>query len=314
MRIKVEAIVSKNANAPFLVYKATNIINGKFYVGVTKNGLIARSKAHLDDAIRKTGNCWKFHNAIRKHGVDSFYWEVLETPSSFEEMMRREFELIKQLKPEYNICYGGRGAPGAMLGKKHTDETKKRLREYGLANIDLFKKYQHLGPNSLKKKVVCLNTGEIFESTVVAAREKKVNQICLLSICNRHHHRKAVGGLVFRYFGDHFGGKEEANEILRQKKSRWRSVFCITDKLEFESIAAATRFYGTSGSLIEASCSKGYFITKRKLKFRYTNSDEVIRFVDTEAGKLDRKIRAAKACLAAKNAAAARRANGSVYA
>ena len=122
--------------------------------------------------------------------------------------------VISELKPEYNICEGGRGAAAARVGKKHSKETKERLREFGLASIDKFKKYQHLGPASQRKKVVCLNTGEIFESTVAAAREKNVNQISLLYVCNRHPARKTAGGLVFRYFGDHFGGKEEAKEII----------------------------------------------------------------------------------------------------
>lgn len=309
MRVTLDRISSINANVPFLVYKCTNLINGKIYIGVTSAGLLVRSNQHIKDSQKGVSGCKLFASAIRKYGADNFYWKVIDTASSFEEMMLKEISYIFKLKPEYNICSGGRGAPGAMTGKTHSAKTKKRLREIGLeaASIEKFNQYRHLGPQLLRKKVVCLNTGEIFESTVAAAREKGVNQISLLYVCNRHPKRIATKGLVFRYFGDHLGGKEEADKVLLRKKARFRLVTCVTDGFQFESISKAAKFYNVSDNLITSSCEFGYFLTKKRLKFKYTNLEEVTRFMDTEAGKRGRKERAAIACLAAKNATIARR-------
>jgi hypothetical protein len=53
---------------------------------------------------------------------------------------------------------------------KHSVETIKILKENGLANIEIFKKYAHLGPAASSKKVICLDDGKIFSSASEAAR------------------------------------------------------------------------------------------------------------------------------------------------
>ena len=47
MRVKLDNIDTRNADAAFVVYKATNVINGKFYIGATRCGVVVRSKQHI---------------------------------------------------------------------------------------------------------------------------------------------------------------------------------------------------------------------------------------------------------------------------
>lgn len=197
-----------------MIYKVTNKINGKFYIGVTMRTLSYRQRDHLSESRRDNYSCKKFHAALRKYGAKAFDWEVIDKAISFDEAMSKEVEWIAKLKPEYNICRGGRGAPGAMTGKTHSPETRARLREFGLARIDTFKKYQHLGPDSQRKRVVCLNTGEVFPSVNEASKKFKIDKTCIIETCLKTYSRKAAGGLVFRYFGDHLGGKDEAKRII----------------------------------------------------------------------------------------------------
>ena len=56
----------------YSIYKSTNLINGKVYIGFTKNGL-NRSHGHI--FAKKTNN--PFHNALRKYGKESFIWEII---------------------------------------------------------------------------------------------------------------------------------------------------------------------------------------------------------------------------------------------
>ena len=51
-------------NEKFVVYKVTNILTGKSYIGKTVNGLEKRWKSHISDAIK---NKTDFHSAIRKY-------------------------------------------------------------------------------------------------------------------------------------------------------------------------------------------------------------------------------------------------------
>lgn len=53
-----------------IVYKAENIINGKVYIGRTKNNL--ETRAHLHNLSAIGGSKTIFHSAIREYGIDSF--------------------------------------------------------------------------------------------------------------------------------------------------------------------------------------------------------------------------------------------------
>ena len=54
-----------------LIYKATNIINNKSYIGLTTRTLQERKLEHLRHT--KTENTY-FHRAINEYGKDNFLW------------------------------------------------------------------------------------------------------------------------------------------------------------------------------------------------------------------------------------------------
>lgn len=94
----------------FCVYKHTNKINGKVYIGQTRygNNPIAR--------WGKTGNCYKnsfyFYNAIKKYGWDNFEHEILYNNLTVEEANyyeQLEIEKYNSNNPEfgYNLNTGG---------------------------------------------------------------------------------------------------------------------------------------------------------------------------------------------------------------
>lgn len=60
-----------------VVYMATNMRNGKRYVGMSSRGLSHRSVRHINLAISGSSSCSRFYDAIRKYGSDSFEWIIL---------------------------------------------------------------------------------------------------------------------------------------------------------------------------------------------------------------------------------------------
>ena len=56
-----------------IVYLATNKINEKCYVGITKKILNRRKKIHLYSAFKRNSS-FVFHNALRKYGKYSCSW------------------------------------------------------------------------------------------------------------------------------------------------------------------------------------------------------------------------------------------------
>lgn len=115
-------------NRPSLVYMATNTVNGKRYIGITRNTLPHRRKQHCVSARCATANfCKAFYAAIRKYGEDAFEWSVLANCDSFQAAATEEIRLIALLTPEYNMSPGGDGVAG--IGQRASAATRKRLRE-----------------------------------------------------------------------------------------------------------------------------------------------------------------------------------------
>lgn len=66
------------------VYKITNKVNNKVYIGITSKGISARWKEHIYSAEH---DCpFKLHRAIRKYGKENFSVELIDFANSWEEL------------------------------------------------------------------------------------------------------------------------------------------------------------------------------------------------------------------------------------
>jgi len=72
-----------------IVYKATNLINGKVYIGQTTQDFEAYKKSHINHALKGDSNR-KFYQAIRKYGVSNFKWDIIAECSSKNELNKAE--------------------------------------------------------------------------------------------------------------------------------------------------------------------------------------------------------------------------------
>jgi group I intron endonuclease len=103
------------------IYKATNTINGKSYIGFDSK-YPDRKREHLTNAFNPKHNAYHtiFHNAIRKYGTEAFIWEVLfETPDSLFALNVLESRFIQEHNTHhihgygYNMSLGGEGSFGS---------------------------------------------------------------------------------------------------------------------------------------------------------------------------------------------------------
>lgn len=92
----------------WIVYKATNLINGRFYIGKTGD-LQRRMIEHKYSAFKTLYNS-HFHNSIVKYGFDNFKWEVLNTLNTEDEAFKKEEELVlvSDKSVIYNLTSGGK--------------------------------------------------------------------------------------------------------------------------------------------------------------------------------------------------------------
>ena len=88
----------------YTVYKITNLINNKIYVGAHKT-------SNLEDNYMGSGTY--ITNAINKHGIENFSKEILHLLDSEEEMYLKEKEIVDKeflsRDDVYNLNEGGLG-------------------------------------------------------------------------------------------------------------------------------------------------------------------------------------------------------------
>lgn len=101
----------------YKVYKYTNLINGKIYIGQTMESLEMRA-GYNGYKYRK---CPYFYNAIKKYGWDNFTVEILQDNLTREQANEFEIKYIKYFNSQdpnigYNISDGGN--TNSVLRKK----------------------------------------------------------------------------------------------------------------------------------------------------------------------------------------------------
>lgn len=106
----------------FVIYKTTNIINNKIYVGKS----IKNSSSYLGSGLL-------LNRAIKKYGRENFIKEIIDTAENKTELNEKEKFWIAQYEDKYNISDGGDGGDTwtnnpnyETMCKKITEINKKR--------------------------------------------------------------------------------------------------------------------------------------------------------------------------------------------
>ena len=133
-----------------IIYKITNRVNNKVYIGLTTETLQKRWSGHLQ--VYKT--CERhLYQSMRKYGIDNFTIEEIDKADSFDELGELERKYIKEYNsqnPEkgYNITAGGESNQlDANPRAKLSVEEVKHIREiYSMCDLrckECWKLYQH---------------------------------------------------------------------------------------------------------------------------------------------------------------------------
>lgn len=108
------------------IYKVTNTVNGKLYIGQTSRTIEVRWREHLQDAFgRKNKRFFAFHRAIKKYGKDAFKIELIEECDSsvLDERERHWIKYYDTFNNGYNADYGGRSNRGHPIYQYALDGT-----------------------------------------------------------------------------------------------------------------------------------------------------------------------------------------------
>jgi group I intron endonuclease len=120
----VDEIMAQNFMG--VVYRHTNLVNGKVYIGQSSRGDDLRWLECIGEA--RLGKGFRLGAAIRKHGEEGWLHEILYYARSKNELARMEtfFIILHQsilYENGYNMSLGG---GSGRLGKRHTPEAIKK--------------------------------------------------------------------------------------------------------------------------------------------------------------------------------------------
>lgn len=175
----------------YIVYKTTNILSGRFYIGV-------HTTSNVDDGYLGSGKRLKAE--IKKYGKQNFVREVLDNAATRLEMLKVESELVTnelRLDPLcLNLKNGGEGgwefvnAEGknirndfvrddayrakmskSKIGTKASDETKKKISDATKNRPEVAAKIAAKLRGRMKTKEHC---AKIAESIRAWHRERKM--------------------------------------------------------------------------------------------------------------------------------------------
>lgn len=106
----------------YTIYRVTNLVNGKFYIG-------KHQTIHPLDGYFGSGKA--LLAAIRQYGKENFVKEILFDFDTEQDMNLKEKELVTESLVNdpmaYNMAVGGEGGPH-YKGRKHTAETIEKIR------------------------------------------------------------------------------------------------------------------------------------------------------------------------------------------
>lgn len=113
------------------VYKHTNKINGKSYIGITSNSVEKRwgKNGQGYNPYHRQRNL--LYDAIQKYGWDNFEHEIIKNDLCFEDACKLEQYYIKKYNTKapygYNLTLGGEGTLGVSVSKTERKRRSKRM-------------------------------------------------------------------------------------------------------------------------------------------------------------------------------------------
>lgn len=268
----------------YCVYKHTNKINNKVYIGQTCQKPEYRWGKNGNNYIQ----CPYFWKAIQKYGWENFQHEILETDIPQNKINEREQFYILQYESYkedrgYNCSKGGQNCPNTIseaTREKYRENMKKRWEQPGYKEYfsqlmkDKYADEQYYNSHvraqlseehrkAIKeatintshwneKAVICLETNEIYKSSGEAGRILQINSNNIRSVCTGE--RRTAGGYHWLFVED--DNEENRKKRLAKPEGNGIKVICIQTGQIFNSAKDASKWCGLkSATSISSVCN-----------------------------------------------------------
>lgn len=210
-----------------LVYKITNKINGKCYIGSTNN-FNRRKYEHIIGSTSEKYPCYNYplQCAFRKYGIDNFLFEIIEDNILPEDIAKKEHDYIIKFDC---LSTNGKGYNQTLYTDcafRDPDYLRKYIEAYGskCALVD--------GQNNILKLYVSLH--EAARDNNIVGSESHIRSICLGK-------ESAYFELIFRFVVDGVVIIPERLTRYRKKQICGISIYNRNDIIYYESVSEAAR-------------------------------------------------------------------------
>lgn len=186
-----------------IIYKITNNVNGKIYIGLTTRSLHERFIQHCCHSNK--GSKSLIHQAILKYGRDNFTIEQIdesETKSDLDE--KEDFWINYYNSMNTSVGYNLKSGGAKGKGYKHTDVTKKIISESGKGKTRSEETKKHMSDaqklvkhqkhkESTKQKMswthMCHSTSESTRQKISNSNSGKIRT----KEMNEHNSKRQIG-------------------------------------------------------------------------------------------------------------------------
>lgn len=258
------------------VYKIVNLIPNKktgvckVYIGSSFN-MKNRRWEHFNKLRKNKHNNKYLQSAVNKYGIENFKFTCIKYIEKYEdkEKLRKELLVNEQYeidkyredngKINHNLCYNLYEIAGSPLGKKLSEEHKKKISESNKgrnAGIKLSKEHKSKLSESHKGKS-SINKGKKFSTE----HKNKLSE----------SHKGIQSGTNHPLYGKKH--TEESKNKMRDSNRKKRAVINLTTGEIFESINDACRKYNIADSAQIIRCCQGKAKTSKN--YRWSYADEV---------------------------------------
>jgi len=264
-----------------VIYKVTNKINGKIYIGLTIRSLDVRMNQHLYDSKSLTSDNY-FYRAIKKYGSDNFVWETIDKSECIEELSNKEEYWISYYNSfgdgGYNLTSGGNS------GYRVSEESKIKQ---GKARENWWKENRH---TKKQPKGSDIHSATLTEKDVLKIKDLILeNELTRIEIAEFFNvSSTAINGIATGKTWKHLISEEDRKKIKelsgRLKESEIVEIkdLLIEGKLTQREIALVTGVGETTISGIKKGRNWASLITDEELKkmeesgVKRINEDDVL--------------------------------------
>jgi group I intron endonuclease len=128
------------------IYKIRNIVNGKCYIGSSKN-IHKRLLTHRNNLCKGTHKNKHLQNAWNLYGDTSFVFEIVELTNKLFEVEQHYLNTESNL---YNIAVC---ADNPTRNRKLTEEHKSKLRKPKTSSVNMGRKPGYIHTDEFKRKI-----------------------------------------------------------------------------------------------------------------------------------------------------------------